>query len=299
MNPPGWYPDPAGTPHTYRWWDGQAWTTSTTQTPTTTPPPADGGMPAAPGGGAPAGKTKKVLIGIGIGVVAIALVVTGIVVIPRLGGDPEEPPATAMPTDQGTAGGPQPSAQPTGSTGPVELNCAGGNQRTTGSQSPIYSSGGLQYEAPEDWGFRFDLSQWTWLDDQAVWGTTDIEPAEEDWAAGVALGGVQAANGFTDPETATENLIKCFLRYGFANDGSWEATKESSEEVTVGEMKGHRAVYLVSDGSNASYPGYQVVALVLDTGRDGSFGSWMSFGPKGESTTSAQIEAAEKSITGN
>lgn len=30
LPPPGWYPDPAGTP---RWWDGQQWTAATTEPP--------------------------------------------------------------------------------------------------------------------------------------------------------------------------------------------------------------------------------------------------------------------------
>jgi hypothetical protein len=39
----GWYPDPAGAPNTYRYWDGQSWSQMTT-----TNPPAGGQAPAAP-----------------------------------------------------------------------------------------------------------------------------------------------------------------------------------------------------------------------------------------------------------
>ena len=39
MPSPGWYPDPAGTPGRYRYWDGQAWSETTTTDPAATPPP--------------------------------------------------------------------------------------------------------------------------------------------------------------------------------------------------------------------------------------------------------------------
>lgn len=306
MNPPGWYPDPAGTPNSFRWWDGQNWTSATTTTPATTPPPQDAvpqvGPEAGPGTDAEPGKRAGLPLIIGIGAAVLVLIAAAVFVVPRLLGDDEEtgpPPTTDPPGSAGpqTPGGPQ---SPGGDPGdPAELNCAGGNQNSTSTQSPVYSAGGLQYEAPEDWGFRYDMSQWTWLDDQAVWGTTDVEPKEEDWAAGVALGGVQVANGFNDPASSAANVIECLTTYGFMNEGDWTATEESSEEVTVGDLKGHRSEYLMSDGSAGAYPGYQVVVLVMDTGREGSFGTWMSFGPKGEPATAEQIKAAEESIAGN
>ncbi|MDK9297683.1 DUF2510 domain-containing protein, partial [Propionibacterium freudenreichii] len=43
MPTPGWYPDPAGTPGLYRYWDGQAWTGATTNDPAATPAPGPQG----------------------------------------------------------------------------------------------------------------------------------------------------------------------------------------------------------------------------------------------------------------
>lgn len=60
MSAPGWYPDPAGQPNTFRYWDGQAWSEQTTQTASPPPPPgAPGGtsdatqVPGAPAADSP------------------------------------------------------------------------------------------------------------------------------------------------------------------------------------------------------------------------------------------------------
>lgn len=239
------------------------------------------------------------MVRVAIGVVVLAVIVAGVwwgLSRFRGGDEPVDPPPTVPSSEAPPSPGPGSPSPGAGSGAPKELNCAGGNQIAAASQQPIFASSGLQYEAVDGWGFRYDKTQWSWLDDQAVWGTTEIEPADEDWAAGIAIGGVQAAEGFGDPKTATADLVTCMTRYGFANDGRWKVTEEESKDVTVDGLAGHRSVYLLSDGTEAEYPGYQVVALVLDTGQNGSFGTWMSFGPKGESKTAAQIEAAEKTV---
>ncbi|TQK68282.1 DUF2510 domain-containing protein [Nocardioides sp. SLBN-35] len=68
MTNAGWYPDPAGAPDTYRYWDGQAWSQMTTTQPSggarpadtpATPPPAAptqyGAVPTPPPAPGPAG----------------------------------------------------------------------------------------------------------------------------------------------------------------------------------------------------------------------------------------------------
>lgn len=307
MNPPGWYPDPAGTLNTFRWWDGQNWTQATTQSPHTTPPPQQNPGGAQPGyaGGPDHQRRNKILLIAGIGVVALAVIVAAAILVPRMLRD-DEPDPPIMPNESTSADptapqtdGPQPSSPESGGSGapaPGQLNCAGGNQNAVGGKAPIFSAAGLQYEAVKDWTFRFDKTQWTWLDDQAVWGTTKIEPRDEDWAAGIAIGGVRRANGFTEPKSAAAGLVTCLTQYGFMNDGNWKADEEASEDVTVDGMPGHRTSYLLSDGSKGAYPGYEVVALVLDTGADDTLGTWMSFGPKREPTSEVQLKTAEKSI---
>ena len=43
---PGWYPDPAGTPELYRWWDGGGWTQAISESPRAPSPPTS--VPAGP-----------------------------------------------------------------------------------------------------------------------------------------------------------------------------------------------------------------------------------------------------------
>ncbi|KAA1428237.1 DUF2510 domain-containing protein [Nocardioides antri] len=48
MTQAGWYPDPAGQPQTFRYWDGSSWSQETTSNPYAPPPAAAGGPPPPP-----------------------------------------------------------------------------------------------------------------------------------------------------------------------------------------------------------------------------------------------------------
>ena len=75
----GWYPDPAGAPGRYRYWDGSRWSSFTTDDPRRPGPaktPASGSTPSEPRNGEPPGQPSRGRrIGLIIGVLAVALLV--------------------------------------------------------------------------------------------------------------------------------------------------------------------------------------------------------------------------------
>jgi hypothetical protein len=126
--PPGWYPDPQA-PHTERWWDGTAWTAHSRAAQATGgvpghPPQGQGGtfgppqphtVPMRPAGTGPGGSggNKRLMALAAAGVVLVAAVATGAVLLG--GGDsgsaprsapsssPTPDPATADPKNSATA----------------------------------------------------------------------------------------------------------------------------------------------------------------------------------------------------
>ncbi|MFW6599713.1 DUF2510 domain-containing protein [Propionibacteriaceae bacterium Y2011] len=305
MNPPGWYPDPAGVSGRLRFWDGSTWREDTTYNPATPFPDPGSSAPAGPPGGgtgapgAPGGSTSggKIALLVGIGVVVVALVVAGIVFVPRLiGGDgPPEPPVSPGVNTPGTEQ--TPGTEPTpggggsggGGGGEVgELNCAGGNGTALGTKSETYTSTGVTITGRADWGFRFDKTQWTWLDDQAAWGTIEAGP-EADMAAGVALGGLHNRNGFTEPEKASADYVECLTTYGPWNDKEYPMTEVSSEAVTIGGMQGWQRVIDITDNEGGTPPETRVTIIVLDSGQPARFASLMGFWPKGDATAEGHV----------
>jgi len=71
--PPGWYPDPAGSPHS-RWWDGRGWTAHLSE------PPAS---PSQPSSTPPTPSRAPLLVAIGAGVVVVLIV--GVLAVSILG----------------------------------------------------------------------------------------------------------------------------------------------------------------------------------------------------------------------
>ncbi|WP_327357359.1 DUF2510 domain-containing protein [Streptomyces sp. NBC_01304] len=112
--PPGWYPDPS-VPSLERWWDGTTWTEHSrspqqaqAQAPQHYPQPAPAG-PVEPGGSR---GLAKVLAPAVAGVVLVAAIVTGVVVLGKDGGGtgPE-----AGGESSSTSAGPSTSASPSAS----------------------------------------------------------------------------------------------------------------------------------------------------------------------------------------
>ncbi|MEU8486295.1 DUF2510 domain-containing protein [Streptomyces sp. NPDC048641] len=105
--PPGWYPDPTAPP-TERWWDGAAWTEHRRQ-PQNTPaapqafgPPVEPPLPAAGPQLPPAapGRRAKAIALAAAGIVLVAAIATGAVLLGRGDDDPRSrtAPTTSTPT---------------------------------------------------------------------------------------------------------------------------------------------------------------------------------------------------------
>ncbi|MFC8127278.1 DUF2510 domain-containing protein [Streptomyces sp. NPDC057302] len=121
--PPGWYPDPSARPAqpTERWWDGSAWTEHrrAPEVPQVGPAQPGFGPPLAqtqvqplPGASGGSGSRAKVVALATAGVVLVASIVTGVVLLGEDDTDPQAgPPAptTSEPVDSPTPTSPEPT----------------------------------------------------------------------------------------------------------------------------------------------------------------------------------------------
>ncbi|NNN37523.1 DUF2510 domain-containing protein [Streptomyces sp. S3(2020)] len=106
--PPGWYRDPAH-PHLERWWDGTAWTEHRREPAPAGPPPVPP-VPGRPPGGEAPGRAKAVAL-ITAGVVLVASIVTGALVLREDDGAEDDTTVTESitPTFAPTSGTPAPT----------------------------------------------------------------------------------------------------------------------------------------------------------------------------------------------
>ncbi|WP_026925865.1 DUF2510 domain-containing protein [Granulicoccus phenolivorans] len=283
MQQAGWYPDPAGTPNSERFWDGTRWTTQVRRTsggpiPSagTAVPPAGGPMPPRTSG---TGRTPLVVGA--AAVVLIVAVVLGLILIPDRD-SAIDPPISPPTSEPGTSG----PASPTPGPARGDLDCWAGNQSATGAKETPYISTGLAYEAPGSWGFRFAKDQWAWLDDQAVWGST--RPATR----GVALGGLNQQAGFGGPEQAGQQHLTCLMEAGVYAGEQTEIRIGETTEVEVNGMKAYQTEASVPSTQDP----LQLQVLVFPTRTSGSVAVWMGFWTPGDAAAEAEVRTARDTI---
>ncbi|MFX4273529.1 DUF2510 domain-containing protein [Propionibacteriaceae bacterium Y1685] len=295
MNPPGWYPDPAGVPNRLRFWDGSTWAEATTYDPGT-PFPAPGqtapatGQPGQPGQPVE-GKSKLLVPLIAGGVALVLLVVAGIFFVPRLlggGDDPVDPPTnpptapSAPPTDgQGSSPGQQGSPGQGG-------GCTGGNGVAL-PQGPVFTSGGATVTTPDTWTWRYDKSYWTWQDDSGAWGR--ILEDEEDYGLGMALGSLHERNGFTDPQSAVDAQLKCITTHGMFNDPAVNKWTETGSEAFEAEgLTGWKKTGTMTHTPGTKYESMDLTIIVVDAGQPATKATLVTFNPTGYAEGAAEIE---------
>jgi hypothetical protein len=216
----GWYPDPAGVPGRYRFWDGSTWSGFTTDDPRRPAPkesPASGSTPTEPAqGGPPGGPSGKHRLGLIIGVLAVAVtLVVGVAIFTSnfrsFVGNPQ-PTSTASGSD-GASADPTTTSTPDPSATPTPLvRCPKGNPNLHASHPTDgrVHGGNLSFEEQPTFdhaaveprfGFAYDVLQQTLPVSQ-----------NPPWIAQLAVGQLRGKDGFVnDPRNTVESLVRCVM----------------------------------------------------------------------------------------
>lgn len=265
MAQPGWYPDPSGS-GTPRYWDGTAWSTS----------PDAGTTPGAPHGP----NRGRSLLGIGIGVVAIMLVVAVMVWQPWRSG------AWSVPEDTN-------SAKPTGSQWnelePTETPSS--PQPTDGNGRPVacpyieapegqreggwYVSDTMRFKGVPGW----DEEQGGWTIDFATKRSGQQDRVKDGWVAITAIGQIAEKDFSADPRTAVTQVSDCLSSSFFYHTLDHRERLEDEAFTTSDGVSGWiiRENYWNEPGWPVT--GDEVVVVALDAGADGTLTLFHSQAP--------------------
>ncbi|WP_203568291.1 DUF2510 domain-containing protein [Aestuariimicrobium ganziense] len=272
MSQPGWYPDPAGQPGHFRYWDGQGWSQEST------PNPSMGAPTGAPGGpSSPYGTPQRGGLGRTLGIVAVIAVVALVawLAIRAIGGTDTvgEDTNTSTPTvsawDETSSPSATPSSpDPSGSGAQVNCPDPGTAHSPRGAVNGRISGGGLSFAEIPGWevtgGWGLD-----WADDRHGQRTT-VTPG---WAA-IAVVGEVPQQRHADTKTAARQLMSCMASSDYYPTLTKRVDK-ALEEVTVDGAKGWRItseLYV----SGRDVKGDIAVVVVLDIGDADTFSVYAS-----------------------
>jgi hypothetical protein len=218
----GWYPDPAGVPGRYRYWDGSKWSTVTTDDPRRLPPtesPASGPTPSEPSKAQPqSAPSRRRRLGLIIGVFAVA--VSGVVALAILGGnfrsvvDNPPPAATVSPSDASPDRSPTATPTPSATRTPQPLvPCPKGNpnQRARHPIDGRVYGGNLSFEAQPTFEPAALESRFTFAYDVLQQSLT-VRQGDPMWIAQLAVGQLRGEDGFVhDARNTVESLAQCLV----------------------------------------------------------------------------------------
>ncbi|HEX7210069.1 MAG TPA: DUF2510 domain-containing protein [Propionibacteriaceae bacterium] len=278
---PGWYPDPAGTPGRFRYWDGSHWSTTTIGDPRQLPPAERTQVvspPPAEGGSAGKGSRKRRLAVI-IGVLAVALttVVAAVVFGSGLPQITDASPATPAPSRLDESS-PTPAATPTKSpsTSPTPqalVRCPKGDP-TLRAPHPIDGrvyGGNLSFDQQPTFELAVIEQRFTFAYDvlqQQV--MVSQNPA---WIAQLAVGQLRAKDGFVnDPRNTVESLVQCVITGKMYRPYLPTRTDIRSESLSIDGRSGWLIDSEITvDRPDLQVKGDHVIFLVVRDGKDWGF----------------------------
>jgi len=277
---PGWYPDPAGAPNRFRFWDGRAWSPDTTDDPAS--PPPGGALPPDAGGtgGTNHGRRRTGPL-ILVLAILVVLVLVGVFVArglfaERSIADPEPLPSSTVsgwddssPTTEPETPSPTPSqSQPTPTPTPTAAQpvqpCPEG-QPTARQDHPTdgrVHGGGLSFPEVPDWAETAPYS-YSWAYDVGEQSTLVESP---NWYANLAVGALFTGDGFDDPRRSAELVMQCVITSGLY-EHFVDRVDLWSKAVTVDG----RPAWSIRAEIEVDYPdletkGDTVEVIVVDTG---------------------------------
>lgn len=289
MSGQGWYPDPAGVPGRYRYWDGLGWTSQTSDDPA--------GDPA----------TKDPHSGRFGWIIAIAVIVlVTIALVLWLGLRPG--PISSVQPDQNSASPTVPSwneAEPTASPPPIDIpdggtliDCPTGAVPSTSNypHDGWLRGGGLKAKEIPAWKREPVHMGWVWdMNSQ-----TDVvhNSASTRWFSMFGLGALRVVDGFDSPKLSAFQVMSCFAtsRYYQGYTGRKDVL---SKEITVNGKPGWhlRTEVYVSMPELPQVKGDWVDVVVVDTGNPESLGILISSATIGDHQRMDLVEAGIASLT--
>jgi hypothetical protein len=265
---PGWYPDPAGTPGRYRFWDGRAWGPDTTDR----PDPAHPGRPALVFDGAPAtGKEQSYRAALippsrrprgwwlAAAALLVAVAVIAALVVRSLGGTLIDGPD--LPGDDPS----QQSCPRTSSTASPAVPSTGDRVRSGRLSYPRLPAPFTAPIADSRTPFGHDVqSQQAFVERSPDRRTT--------WVAWALIARLMAGDGFYGPQQGAGVVADCVVDL-FYNNHEIQRTDTRREAISV---DGHEA-YLIESHLTFDIPGIQakgetMIVVVVDVGQQGEAG---------------------------
>ena len=159
----------------------------------------------------------------------------------------------------------------------------------------MIKGGGLV--VPKVRGFNNDLPQ----DSAFSFGdgvSTVTKQIEERWVAVYAVGSLNKANGFTDPQQAAEVVLTCMTESESFYSGFAGRTDLGSEATTVaGDDAWVVDAEIRVDDPQVTVEGDVAKVLVVDTGDPSSFGLFVSVVPIGDQALIDQQQQVADGLT--